>query len=93
LAEGAGLRTLDPGALYQADASQAGVFIDRHVPGARIFMLRRPAVPSVIVETHHGLDLAEVEQWKEPSTRERFADALAAGLAEALEAIAAGRGT
>jgi N-acetylmuramoyl-L-alanine amidase len=73
--------------LYVPDRAQAGVFIDRHVPGARIFLLRRPRVPSVIVETHHGLDLSEVQQWKQVATRERFADALAAALAKVLDKI------
>lgn len=78
---------IDYEGLYAADSGQAGVFINRHVPGARIYLLRSPRVPSVVIETHHGLDLAEVQLWKEPATRERFADALATALSEVLGTV------
>ena len=42
--------------LYLDDPAQAGAFIDRRY----LFVLRKPEVPSVIVETHHFLDLDEL---------------------------------
>ncbi len=65
--------------LYEADASR-GVFIDRRPPRQRVFVLRAPKMPSVIVETHHALDFEENARWKEPATADAFAAALAAGL-------------
>ncbi len=61
--------------LYTADA-QPGGFIDAHPKALRIFLLRRPTMPSVIIETHHALDRLEVELWKKPETLQRFAAAL-----------------
>lgn len=49
-----------------------GVFIDRR----RIFLLRKPTMPAVIVETHNALDPDEVQVWDRPETLERFADAV-----------------
>jgi N-acetylmuramoyl-L-alanine amidase len=70
--------------LYDGDTEQAGVFVDRHEPGYRIMMLRRPRIPSVIIETHHALDFEEAERWKEPRTLEAFAAAVAQGLVDGL---------
>ena len=75
--------------LYLDDQDQAGAFIDRR----QLYLLRKPAVPSIIVETHHFLDLEEATRWQEPRTLEAFAAAVSAALVEALgpEATAAGR--
>jgi N-acetylmuramoyl-L-alanine amidase len=70
--------------LYDGDPEQPGVFVDRHEPGYRIMMLRRPRIPSVIIETHHALDFEEVERWKEPRTLEAFSAAVAQGLVDGL---------
>jgi N-acetylmuramoyl-L-alanine amidase len=70
--------------LYAGDPEHPGVFVDRHEPGYRIMMLRRPRIPSVIIETHHALDFEEAERWKEPRTLEAFASAVAQGLVDAL---------
>jgi len=70
-ADYAGLYDLDP---------VPGVFLDRRV----LYMLRRPTMPSVILETHHGLDAEERARWEEERTREAFADAVAAALLTAL---------
>jgi N-acetylmuramoyl-L-alanine amidase len=70
--------------LYDGDAVQPGVFVDRHVPGRRIMMLRRPRIPSVIIETHHALDYEENERWKEERTLEVFGAAVTQGLVDAL---------
>lgn len=71
--------------LYEGDAAQRGVFVDRHAPDQRIFVLRRPSLPSVLVETHHALDPREASRWELPETLDAFAAALGAALAEALE--------
>jgi N-acetylmuramoyl-L-alanine amidase len=66
--------------LYLDDAEQPGAFIDRR----HLYVLRKPSVPSIIVETHHSLDLEEAARWKEPRTLEAFAAAVAGALVEAL---------
>jgi N-acetylmuramoyl-L-alanine amidase len=69
--------------LYDGDA-QPGVFVSRHAPGRRIHVLRRPRIPSVIIETHHALDYEEAERWKEARTLEAFSAAVAQGLVDGL---------
>ncbi|AKT36350.1 N-acetylmuramoyl-L-alanine amidase family protein [Chondromyces crocatus] len=71
--------------LYEPDPVQRGVFVDRHEPTKRIFVLRQPTMPSVLVETHHALDPREVARWDEPSTLDAFAAALGAALLDTLE--------
>lgn len=63
-----------------------GVFTDRR----GLMMLRRPAMPSIIVETHHALDLLEVERFDEAPVREAFADAVIMGIVEGWTAGASG---
>jgi N-acetylmuramoyl-L-alanine amidase len=70
--------------LYEGDPEQPGNFVSRHLPGQRIFVLRKPPMPSVIIETHHALDFEEAERWKEERTLEAFAAAVAQGLVDAL---------
>jgi N-acetylmuramoyl-L-alanine amidase len=70
--------------LYERDAAQPGVFVDRHAPDQRIYVLRRPSMPSILIETHHALDPREAERWTEPRTLDAFAAALAAALIDAL---------
>ncbi|WP_224240892.1 N-acetylmuramoyl-L-alanine amidase family protein [Hyalangium gracile] len=72
--------------LYAGDPEHPGVFVDRHEQGQRIMMLRRPKVPSVIIETHHALDFEEAARWKEARTLESFSAAVAQGLVDALAA-------
>lgn len=67
--------------LYEGEATP-GVFVDRHTPRKRIRLLRRPKVPSVIVETHQAWDREEATRWEEPRTFAAFAAALAAALAD-----------
>jgi N-acetylmuramoyl-L-alanine amidase len=69
--------------LYAAD-DQAGVFVDRHRRDERIFVLWRPSMPSILIETHNALDDREAQRWEEPATRRSFAAALVAALVEAL---------
>ncbi len=73
-------------ALYQADADVPGVFVDRHAADQRIFVLRRPAMTSVLVETHHALDPREVARWDDPHTHDVFAAVIAAALVDVLGA-------
>ncbi|WP_164013940.1 N-acetylmuramoyl-L-alanine amidase family protein [Pyxidicoccus trucidator] len=72
--------------LYAADSAQPGVFFTRvsEPTHRRIFVLRRPTIPSVIIETHHALDFEEAARWREERTLEAFAAAVAQGLVEAL---------
>ena len=70
--------------LYAPDAAQAGTFVSRQAPGHRIFVLRKPRMPSVIIETHHALDVEEVARWREERTLEAFAAAVTQGLVDAL---------
>ncbi|MFP2929772.1 N-acetylmuramoyl-L-alanine amidase [Pyxidicoccus sp. 3LG] len=72
--------------LYGADSAQPGVFVSRasEPTHRRILMLRRPSIPSVIIETHHALDLEEAARWREERTLEAFAAAVAQGLVEGL---------
>ncbi|HZF55311.1 MAG TPA: N-acetylmuramoyl-L-alanine amidase [Polyangiaceae bacterium] len=70
--------------LYEADPEQPGVFVDRHEPGSRIFILRRPSMPSILIETHHALDPREAARWREEATFDAFAAATIAALADVL---------
>jgi N-acetylmuramoyl-L-alanine amidase len=70
--------------LYEGDLEQPGVFVDRHAPDQRIFVLRRTRMPAVLIETHHALDPREVMRWEEPRTLDAFAAAVAGALADAL---------
>ena len=65
--------------LYEGDAVE-GVFVDRHLPSKRIFVLRQPTMPSIIIETHNAWDDREASRWEEEGTRAGFADAVAAAL-------------
>jgi N-acetylmuramoyl-L-alanine amidase len=70
--------------LYEADAAEPGVFVDRHAPDQRIFILRRTTMPAILIETHHALDPREAARWNEPGTLDAFSAALAAALVDAL---------
>ncbi len=70
--------------LYAIDAEQSGVFVAREPTHRKIFVLRKPRIPSVIIETHHALDSEEAARWREPRTLEAFAAAVAQGLVDAL---------
>lgn len=57
-----------------------GVYVDRHAERERVFMLWKPDIPSVLVETHNALDDREAERWERSETREAFAGALGRAL-------------
>lgn len=69
---------------YAGLAHAPGVFVDRHAPGARIFVLHAPKLPSVLIETHNALDDREALRWDQPETRAAFASALASALSSVL---------
>lgn len=69
---------------YAPDAQQPGVFVDRHPTSERVFVLWRPSLPSVIVETHNALDDREAVRWEEPGTRAAFAASVVGALVTAL---------
>lgn len=60
-----------------AGGNVPGVFVDRHEEGKRIFVLRKPTMPSIIVETHNAKSEDEARRWQEPAVRRAFAHALA----------------
>lgn len=70
---------------YGADDTVPGVYVDRHTPKQRILVLRRPTMPSVIVETHQAWDVDEATRWGEESTLDAFDAAVARGLVAALQ--------
>jgi N-acetylmuramoyl-L-alanine amidase len=65
--------------LYDGD-TQPGVFVDRRPLTQRVFVLRRPTMPSVIIETHHAFDPEEVARWREARTLDAFAATVASAL-------------
>lgn len=69
---------------YAPDVQRAGVFVDRHPTSERVFVLWRPALPSVIVETHNALDDREARRWESPDTRAAFSASVVRALASAL---------
>lgn len=70
----------DYGGLYAVDPDAPGVFVDRHRPERRIRLLRRPAMPSILIETHHAWHPVEADAWQQAATRDRLVAALAAAL-------------
>lgn len=65
----------DYGVQYEADRVP-GSFRDRR----GLFMLRRPAMPSLIIETHHALIRDETAAWKTPARLNAFAKAVEVAL-------------
>ncbi len=66
--------------LYEGDLTD-GVFVDRHQTHQRIFVLRKPTMPSIIIETHNAKSVPEARRWEEAAVRRAFAHALARVLA------------
>jgi len=79
--------------LYEEDPQQPGVFVDRHAPNQRILVLRRPAMPSILVETHHALDPDEARRWQETRTHDALAQALVTALSRFAEQRDAAEGS
>ena len=55
-------------------------------------MLRRPKMPSVIIETHHAWHYGETEQWGRADTVARFGEAVNAAVDDLLAAGAPATG-
>ncbi|MBX2798953.1 MAG: N-acetylmuramoyl-L-alanine amidase [Myxococcales bacterium] len=72
---GFGMFELGYGDLYDND-STPGVYVDRR----GLMMLRRPTVPSILIETHNAFDGREVERWQEERTRDAFGRAITEAL-------------
>lgn len=70
--------------LYEGTPADRGVFVDRHAPDKRIFLLRKTDMPAVIVETHNALDPREALAFEDPLVRRAFGLALARGIVSAL---------
>ncbi|MBT3220130.1 MAG: N-acetylmuramoyl-L-alanine amidase [Proteobacteria bacterium] len=70
--------------LYDEDPVHFGVFVDRHQPKQRILVLRRPVMPSVVIETHHSWHPEEVARWEEERTLSVFSSAVIAALVSVL---------
>ncbi len=70
--------------LYEGAPAERGVFVDRHAPDKRIFVLRRTRMPAVIIETHNALDPREAVLFEDPLVRRSFALAVARGIKDAL---------
>ncbi|MFO0598729.1 MAG: N-acetylmuramoyl-L-alanine amidase [Myxococcaceae bacterium] len=71
----------DYGDLYRQDEVEPSGWIDKRPLKKRVYFLRASSkVPTVIIETHHALDLDEVARWKEPLTFDAFSAAIAAAL-------------
>jgi len=71
--------------MYDGDATSPGVFVDRHATGKRIFVLRKPKMPSIIVETHNAWDPREAQRWAGRETRQVFHATVYAALVAFLE--------
>jgi N-acetylmuramoyl-L-alanine amidase len=67
---------------YDVEPQRPGSFVNRKEHARRIWFLRRLSVPTVIIETHHALDVDEVARWGEVRTRHVFAAAVAKGLVD-----------
>ena len=70
---------VDYGSLYDYGLVE-GSFLDRR----GLLMLRRPKMPSVIIESHHAYDLEEVRRFDEEGTKQAFAMAVAAAVVDSV---------
>jgi N-acetylmuramoyl-L-alanine amidase len=69
-------RRSEYGGVYQPDDRQPGVFLDRHLPARRIYLLHQPSMPSLLVETHNARDISEAKKWQESQTIQAFSMAI-----------------
>jgi N-acetylmuramoyl-L-alanine amidase len=73
----------DYGSLYKPDAEQLG-WVDLRPRKKSVYFLRASRIPTVIVETHHALDPAEVTRWEKLETVDAFALAVGNAVVEAM---------
>ncbi len=71
------------GDLYTTDDEVGGTYA--HTSLKRIYVLRAPDVPSILIEAHNATDLQEVARWRDPSVREAFEISVAGGIVEWLD--------
>ncbi|MGV3620452.1 MAG: N-acetylmuramoyl-L-alanine amidase family protein [Archangium sp.] len=76
----------DYGALYRQDDVEPSGWIDIRPMKKRVYFLRGSTIPTVIVETHHALDVQEVARWEEPATHAAFASAIGAAVLDFMRA-------
>ncbi len=69
-----------PDWMYSPDRSQAGVFINARPEAESPIILRKPSMPSVIVEAHHAMRPEDVRRWRQADTRDAFGAAMAVAL-------------
>jgi N-acetylmuramoyl-L-alanine amidase len=69
---------------YAPEPEAHGVFLDRRELRERIYVLHRPRMASVLIETHNALDDREALRWEEPETRQAFGAAVTTALIDAL---------
>ena len=70
----------DYGSLYRQDPLEPSGWIDERPLKQRVYFLRASVIPTVIVETHHPLDVEEAARWSQVKTLETFATALGAAV-------------
>ncbi len=79
----------DYSALYRPSITPGG-WIDVRADGQNVYFLRASkTVPTVIIETHHALDVSEVALWQQPATLNAFAKALATAIERFIASTAA----
>ena len=66
--------------LYRQDDEERSGWIDKRPLKQRVFFLRASQIPTVIIETHHALDVREVARWEELATLDAFSFAVAAAV-------------
>jgi N-acetylmuramoyl-L-alanine amidase len=66
----------DYGDLYTQDAVEPSGWIDKRPKKQRVYFLRASRIPTVIIETHHALDVDEVARWGEARTLDAFSRAV-----------------
>ncbi len=71
---------IDYGDLYRHDDHEPSGWIDTRPMKKRVYFLRASAIPTVIIETHHALDVLEVARWEELATVDAFAFAVGAAV-------------
>lgn len=68
------------GRLYKRDTVEPSGWIDIRPTKTSVYFLRGSKTPTVIIETHHALDVAEALRWEESRTLDVFSLAVAAAL-------------
>lgn len=70
----------DYGGLYRQDAVEPSGWIDQRPLKQRVYFLRASKIPTVIIETHHALDVEEAARWTQVKTLETFTAAVGAAV-------------